>query len=262
MEVLPMKFLKKIIYWSIYWITKLIYPKTKMVGLENLPEEPCVIVSNHAQMNGPIVAELYFPGKRYIWCVQEMMHMKEVPAYAYQDFWSRKPKVLRPLYKLLSYLIAPLSVCVFNCADTIAVYRDKRVILTFRETTEKLCDGANVIIFPEHDVPHNHILWDFQDGFVSVAKNYYRQTGKKLAFVPMYLAPKIRQAVLGKPIYFDPEAPGKEERRRISEELMDAITEIAVSLPRHRVVPYPNIPKKDYPYNIPPEVTVHEKTSC
>ena len=257
-----MKILKKAVYWCAYRLVKLFYPKMEVVGLENLPQEPCVIVSNHAQMNGPIANQLYFPGKRLIWCAQEMMHWKEVPAYAYQDFWSRKPRAVRPLYKLFSYLIAPLSDCVFNCADTIAVYRDKRVIHTFRETTEELCDGANVIIFPEHDVPHNHILCDFQDGFVRVAKDYYRQTGKKLAFVPMYLAPKIRKMVLGKPIFYNPETPGKEERRRISGELMDAITEIAVSLPRHRVVPYPNIPKKDYPYNIPAEVTACENTCC
>lgn len=255
-----MKTLKKAVYRLIYWVIKLFYPQMKVVGLENLPEEPCVIVSNHAQMNGPIASQLYFPGKRYIWCTHEMMYLKEVPAYAYQDFWSRKPRAVQPFYKLLSYLIAPLSVCVFNNADTIAVYRDNRVILTFRETVEKLCDGANVIIFPEHDAPHNHILCDFQEGFVSVAKSYHRQTGKRLAFVPMYLAPKLRKMVLGKPIYFDPETPGKEERRRISGELMDAISEIAVSLPRHRVVPYPNISKKDYPYNIPEEVSIHEET--
>lgn len=257
-----MKILKNAVYRLIYWIIKLLYPPIKLVGLENLPEEPCVIVGNHAQMNGPIAGQLYFPGKRYIWCAHEMMFMKEVPSYAYRDFWSRKPKALQPLYKLLSYVIAPLSVCVFNCADTIAVYRDKRVILTLRETVEKLRDGANVIIFPEHDAPHNHVLCDFQDGFVSVAKSYYSQTGKALAFVPMYLAPKLREMVLGEPVYFDPEAPGKEERRRITGKLMDAITEIAVSLPRHKMVPYLNISKKDYPYNIPEEVTTHEKTSC
>ncbi len=257
-----MKILKKALYWALYWPIKLFYPKLKVVGTENLPDEPCVIVGNHAQMNGPLAGELYFSGKRYIWCAQEMMHMKEVPAYAYRDFWSRKPKAVRPFYKLLSYIIAPLSACVFNCANTIAVYRDKRVIQTFRETTEKLCDGANVIIFPEQDAPHNHILCDFQDGFVSVAKSYYRQTGKRLAFVPMYLAPKIRKIALGKPIFFDPEAPSKEERRRIATKLMNAITEMAVALPRHRVVPYLNIPQKDYPYNIPVEVTAHEKASC
>ena len=39
---------------------------------------------------------------------------------------------------------------------------------------------------------------------------------------------------------------------------MDEITAIAESLPEHTVVPYRNIPKKDYPTNRPKEY-VYEK---
>lgn len=257
-----MKKLQYRIYRIIRWLVKLFYPKMAVEGLEQLPQEPCIIVSNHAQMNGPIAGELYFPGNRHIWCAGEMMHLKEVPAYAYQDFWSRKPRAIRWLYKLLSYIIAPISVCIFNNAHTIGVYRDKRILSTFRETTEKLCDGSNVIIFPEHAVAYNAIVYEFQDGFVSVAKSYYRQTGKRLAFVPMYLAPNLKKMVLGTPVVFDPEAPIKEERRRICQYLTGEITAIARALPRHKVVPYLNVPKKEYPYNISAEVKDHEKTCC
>ena len=44
---------------------------------------------------------------------------------------------------------------------------------------------------------------------------------------------------------------------------MDSITDIAQSLPAHTVVPYLNIPKRDYPKNIPSEVkSQNEKASC
>jgi len=246
------------LYRLIKAIVRFFYPKMEVVGLENLPDEPVIAVGNHAQMNGPIAGELYYPGWHYTWCAGEMMHLKEVPAYAYRDFWSRKPKYIRWFYKLLSYLIAPLSVCVFNNANTIAVYHDARVISTFRETVAKLQDGASVIIFPEHDEPYNHILCGFQDRFIDIAKNYYRKTGRELAFVPVYLAPSLRQLHLGEPIRFCPDAPIKEERRRICEYLMAEITEMACALPEHKVVPYNNIPKKQYPSNIPKEVMPHE----
>ena len=126
------------IYKVIKALVRLFYPKMEIVGTENLPDEPTIIVGNHTQMNGPIACELYFPGNRYIWCAGQMMHLKEVPAYAYQDFWSNKPKYIRWFYKLLSYIIAPLSVCVFNNANTIGVYRDNRIISTFKETVQKL----------------------------------------------------------------------------------------------------------------------------
>lgn len=236
------------------------YPRMEVAGLENLPEEPALIVGNHAQMHGPIACELYFPGNRYTWCAGQMMRLKEVPGYAYEDFWSGKPKHSRWLYKLLSYLIAPLSVLIFNNARTVAVYKDSRLISTFRDTVSRLQEGASVIIFPEHDVPRNHIISDFQDKFVDIAKIYHKRTGVELSFVPMYIAPRLKKMYLGKPIRFCAANPIREERKRICDHLMAEITETACALPRHTVVPYRNIPKKDYPTNIPSEVPVHEET--
>lgn len=241
------------VYKVIKWLVKVFYPKIEVVGVDNLPDEPVMVVGNHTQMNGPIACELYFPGNRYTWCAGEMMHLKDVPAYAYKDFWSNKPKYIRWFYKLLSYIIAPLSVCVFNNAQTIGVYHDARIISTFKQTVQRLQEGSSVVIFPEHDVPHNHIICQFQDKFIDIAKLYYKRTKKELAFVPLYIAPTLKKMYLGKPIRFCAANPMEEERTRICEYLMKEITEIAISLPEHTVVPYNNIPKKDYPSNIPKE---------
>ena len=240
---------------------RLFYPGIRVVGTEFLPGEPAVIVCNHAKMNGPIACELYFPGQRKIWCTEEMMHTREVPAYAFHDFWSEKPKYIRWYYRILSYVIAPAASFIFNHADTIAVYRDRRIVSTLKETARALTEGANVIIFPEHHVPHNHIINDFQTGFVDIARLYYRKTGKEINFIPMYLAPRLKEMVLGKPVQYRHDAPKAEERTRICEYLMDTITDIACSLPKHTVIPYPNLPKKEYPTNIAETEDFHEKTS-
>ena len=239
----------KWLYRIIKALVRFFYPKMEGVGVEHLPQEPVIVVANHTQMNGPIACELYFPGERYTWCAGQMMHLKEVPAYAYEDFWSRKSKLSRPFYKLLSYLIAPLSVCVFNNANTIAVYRDARIVSTFKNTVKRLTEGASVVVFPEHDVPYNHIVYEFQDKFIDIAKLYYKRTGKPLAFVPMYIAPSLKKMYLGEPVRFDPSEPMDRERERICGSLMRQITDIACALPPHRVVPYRNISKEDYPMN-------------
>lgn len=236
-------------YRVIKWLVKVFYPKIEVVGQEHLPQESAIIVGNHSQMNGPIAGELYTPGAHYIWCAGEMMHLKDVPAYAYKDFWSEKPRLLRPFYKLLSYIIAPLSVCIFNNAHTIGVYHDTRIISTFKQTVQRLQEGNHVVIFPEHSVPHNHIICQFQDKFIDVAKLYYKRTGKAVSFVPMYLAPKLKKMYLGAPIAFCPDAPMEEERRRICAALMESITQMAVSAPEHKVIPYNNISPKLYPSN-------------
>lgn len=247
------------LYRVIRWLVWLFTPKFKVVGAENLPDEPCVIVGNHSQMYGPVAGELYTPGKHYIWCIGQMMHRKEVAAYAYQDFWSNKPKAFRWFYRLLSHLIAPLSELIFTNAHTIAVYHDTRLIGAYRDSIAKLQAGNSIVIFPEHNVKHNNIIYDFQDKFIDLARFYFKRTGTELRFVPLYLAPRLKTMYYGKPIRFCADAPIAEERKRICQALMDEITVMATALPEHTVVPYPNIPKKQYPKNIPLEVYIHEE---
>ena len=118
------------LYLGIRGCVKLLYPKCGLQYTENIPEKACVFVGNHSQINGPVMAELYFPGQPYIWCASQMMNIKEVPGYAYVDFWRHKNKIVKPFYRLLSCLIAPLSSCIFNNAHTIAVYHDARLLTT------------------------------------------------------------------------------------------------------------------------------------
>ena len=235
-----------LLYKIIKGLVRIFYRKMKVVGLENLPEKNAIIVGNHTQMNGPICGELFMPENCYTWCAGEMMHLKEVPAYAFSDFWSQKPKCLQPFYRFLSYLIAPLAACIFTNARTIAVYRDIRIMSTFKETLKTLENGRNVLIFPEKDEKYNNILYTFQENFINVAKLYYKKTGISLIFVPMYIAPKLNSMYIGKGIRFESINKIEEERKRISDYLSDEITKIARELPEHTVIPYRNIPRKYY----------------
>lgn len=233
-------------YRIIRWFVWLFYPEIEVVGKENLPDESCIVVGNHAQMNGPIAAELYFPVERYTWCAGEMMHFREVPKYAYTDFWSYKPLYNRWFYCLLSYAVAPISICIFNNANCIGVYHDMRILSTFRTSVDKLMEGKSLVILPEYNKPHNNIINEFRDKYIEVARMYHKKTGKEICFVPMYLSPRLKRMCLGRPVRFDSSASKVEERKRITEYLMEQVTEMARSLPEHKVVPYPNIPKRMY----------------
>ncbi len=224
-------------------------PKYRLEGTEKLPDGSVIFVGNHAQMNGPIFWELFSPKKSLIWCTSQMMVLREVPDYAFEDFWSGKPERIRWFYKLASYVIAPLSVCVFNNAHTLPVYHDRRIIDTMKLTAAALADGWSIAIFPEWKNKRNAIINEFQTGFVNAARLYYKNTGKSVDFVPFYLAPALKTAYFGNPIRFDPSAPIHRERERISEYLMDEVTRLAVTAPPHIVVPYDNIPKNEYPVN-------------
>lgn len=241
---------KPVLYRLIKKLVWLFSPKYTLHGTENLPDAPCVIVANHCQMYGPIAAELYMPRPRFTWCIGEMMRREEVPAYAFQDFWSMKPRRTHWFYHLLSHLIAPLAEYVFTNAHTIPVYHDVRIVSTFRQSLERLAAGSDIVIFPECGETYNAILWQFQKNFVDVARLCYRRTGNTLLFVPMYIAPSLKSIYFGEAVPFHPQASIEEERARVSGALMEAITRLAIGLPRHTVVPYPNIPKRLYPQNL------------
>ena len=178
------------------------------------------------------------------------MRWKEVPGYAFEDFWSFKPKSVRWFFQLASYLIAPFCVCIFNNANTIPVYRDSRIVSTFKETVRTLKNDTSVVIFPEHNIKKNNIIYEFDDKFIDIAKLYYKASGKEICFVPMYIAPKLNGIYMGTPIRFSADTDRTKERSRICSHLMDEITQTARNLPRHTVIPYRNIRKRDYPTNI------------
>lgn len=240
-------------------LLKLFYPKIKFYGTDNIPQQPVIFVGNHSQMAGPIICELFFPVKRYTWCAGEMMKLKEVPSYAYKDFWSQKPKYSRPFYRILSFIIAPLSVFLFNNANAVAVYKNSNGLSTFKNTVKLLSNGYSIVIFPENDKPYNNIIYDFQDKFIDVAKLYYKRCKKEISFVPMYIAPNLREVHFGKSISYCISCETQQQREIIKNHLMNEITTVAKNLPEHTVVPYRNIPKKLYPSNVPIKEDNYEK---
>ena len=244
------KIKKPLLYSLIKKTVTLFYKKRAFEGLANIPEEPSIIVGNHSKTHGPIMSELYFPKKKYIWCIGQMMNMKEAPDYAFDDFWSKKPKWNRWIYRILSYLIAPIAAYIFNNADCIPVYKDMRLAKTYINTVRGLEEGRRIIIFPECHNPFNNIINDFQDRFVDVAKLYHKRTGKNLAFVPMYHAVKLKKVVFGKPVFYDPDVPIEEQRKLIINYLQTNITSLAKGLPKHFVVPYENVKKRSYVTNL------------
>ena len=87
---------------------------------------------------------------------------------------------------------------------------------------------------------------------------YRRSAGRDLVFVPLYVAPRLKTLFFGAPVVFHPDAPLADERQRICRELMNEITRMAAAQPEHTVVPYPNVPRRQYPKNIPVEDLTHE----
>lgn len=227
-------------YKLLRFFVNLFYKKRKFEGLENVTEEPAIFVGNHSQMHGPLIAELQFPLKKQAWCIGNVLTIKEFINHAKTDFWGKKPKWIKWFFMLIAYIIAPVAVSVFRSAEIIEVYRDSRIIKTFKKTVKSLNEGTNIIIFPECPIPYNNIVNEFEENFVDVARLYYKMTNKCLSFVPMYNAVRLKKVLIGKPIKYSPEIPAEEMRKAICIYLKNEITSLALSLPSHEVVQYTN----------------------
>lgn len=225
------------------------FHKRTFLKKSNLPKEPCIIVTNHSQMYGPICCELYLDDPKTIWCISQMLDKKEVRDYAYNDFWSEKPKYIRWYFKMISKLFGPLLYHLMYYSNTLPVYKDNRIMATFKESIKKLNEGHNIIIFPESRNPFNEIINDFQENFVDLAKLYYRRYNKELYFVPMYNAVNLKKMVYGTPIKYDPNIDLEEQKHLICNHLKQEITTLAKELPLHKVVPYDNLPRRKYKNN-------------
>lgn len=237
---------KPVLFKIACFILKIFYKNKKYIGVENMPDEPSIYVANHVQMAGPLTSEFYFPKQKKIWCIGEMLNIKEAPNYSYDDFWPNKNIITKPIFRLISYIISPILVYVLKNADTIAVYKDARLMKTYRDTMKSLDSGDNIIIFPEYREKYNEIINDFLDKYIDVARLYYKKTGKELNFVPMYHAPKLGKILIGNSIKFNALNDIVDERLKINNYLKEEITKLAKSLPRHKVVPYENVKRKYY----------------
>lgn len=236
----------KILFKTLKFFAKIKYRNMEIVGIEKIQKPGTIIVANHAQLNGPIIAELFMPENCYIWANGQMTDFKEVPSYAMEDFFPYKKGWRRIFFKIASYLMAPILPCIMKNARAIPVYHDIRLAATIKNTVKKLSLGNNILIFPEKHEKQNNIVNQFREHFVDVARIYHKRTGKSLRFVPMYIAPKLDVCLFGDEIVFNPNEEIAIERHKICQHLTEEITRIGRKMPNHTVIPFDNISRKDY----------------
>lgn len=234
-------------YKFFFHLIKFFYPKYKVEILSPLKENSGVFVANHAQAHGPLSTTIYFPRKRKTWTIGEMCNKDEIIDFVMEDWWRNKK--CQWFYKLISkIIIRPIVTPLMQNADTISVYKDSRLRRTMKDTLNALKNNEDIIIFPEHREKYNKYINKFQEHFVDVVSLYARSENE-LYFYPTYICPSLKKIIIGEAILFNSNEDINIERIRIVKELQKAITKIAESLPRHKIVPYDNISKRKMIYS-------------
>lgn len=89
---------------------------------------------------------------------------------------------------------------------------------------------------------HKH----FSVGFVNIARQYYKETKKRLEFYPVYCCKKKWIIVVGEPVKYDPMAEFSSERERIGKYILNMMSDMALYHEENRTRGYynPTISKK------------------
>lgn len=223
---------KTLFYRTVYPLVKLANGKRTVTYEEDVPKgEGVVFVSNHAMARGPISMITNFGRPIRPWIAGEIMYKETAPDFVFFQFFSGNIKKHKRWNMFKSKFVAKILVNVFSNVGGIPVWTDRRILSTFSQTIEVLKNGEDVVIFGEKPERFTPYVAQISDGFSQFAYTYYKKTGKKIKFYPMYVGPK--QISVGKHIEFDPEVPVKEERRIIAEYLRDGIYDLALKQPPH-----------------------------
>lgn len=227
-----------IYYKFIRGILRLCFPHAENVYEETPGDEPAVFVCNHSAIRGPVMMTLDFKRKHQTWTVSCALDSKEAANYAYHDILFGRTRKPEWFWRMISRIIAKMLPPLLIYSDTIPVYHDKNIIKTFKQSVKALMEGNDLVIFAESPRRYSEFVCNLQEGFIDIARLYYRKSKKAIKFYPVYLEKKNAVISIGKPIAYDPELPLDEQRPIIAEYLRDNIDRLGRALPPHKPVPF------------------------
>ena len=208
----------------------------RVIGRENLngyEDGTMVLICNHGEIYGPVVANLYVPITFRPWVISNMMEKEAIVEHIYQGTMVRQRWLPERWKRPLINLISPLLVWVFNSLEAIPVYRGqpKELMRTFRETLNAMQAGDNILVFPENAENHapgeggyaREGVGQLYTGFAMIAPMYYAKTHKRAVFVPIYASRKHRTLTIGQGVVYDPDNNATAEKLRIVDALLDSM---------------------------------------
>lgn len=212
----------------------------RVVGRENVRaagDVSHVFVCNHGEIYGPIIANVYLPYPVRPWAISEVTDPRRTADYIYEGTYKRQKWLPEKWRYPAARLVAPIIIWATQSIGSIPVYRNnlRELMTTFRLTAEAMEAGDHILVFPENPMDERmHTgsyvrggVGEFYTGFTMVAPLYYKRTGKKCVFVPLYADQKNRTLTLGKPVAYDPDNEPNAEKRRLCDALRGEMLRMA-----------------------------------
>jgi len=206
----------------------------RVEGTEKVDERDgaVVFVCNHGQIYGPIVTNLYIPFDFRPWIISPMLDPRAIARFISHNRWLNRKWIPARVRTTVCRMAAPILYWAMRSTNPIPVYRDNlhKTKRTFQLTVEAMEAEYNILIFPENPKKSgyaNHGVGEFFRGFAYIGRDYYRKTGNRPVFYPIYASRKKRIIRFGEGVRFDPGNPAEQEKERLTRTLHDVIAGMA-----------------------------------
>ena len=207
-----------------------LFYRRKVIGRDIIDSsQASVFVCNHGFTSGPITAALYFPVRFRVWINSTMLNCKEASA-SMEDSFRDNFKFLGRWGRKAFCRVASWLVChVLRSYHPIPVYKGntRKTIETLSLSIDALNKGENLLIFPEKpddDGYNDETFKEFNTGFATLGRAYYKNTGRRLKFYPVFSDAPTHTLIIGEPVTYDPENEPRSEKLRITSELQGRMT--------------------------------------
>ena len=188
-------FFKKIFFGPIY--------RAKVESEIKVLPDKAVIASIHSAKSGPMSIAVSYPKFCAIWG-----HGAMLGSYRDRFKYLRNVLYIQKMHKnkfvatFKALYEAVFSIWVYKGMKMVGTYTDMRMLTTIKNSVEILDDNASIVIFPEDSSKgYFEKIQSAYSGFVVLASQYYKKRGEDVPVLPMYVSPKTKRLIVGKPRY-------------------------------------------------------------
>lgn len=209
-------------------IVRKVYPKYKVI-LPQTIDGPAVYITHHQNLFGPFITLLWFPKSLHAWILHVFLD-RHTCYRQYVDYtFTKRFGWNRTLSKICAFLVSFLIAKLLNSGKGIPVYRGSRKILkTFHLSVKALKNGESIVIFPDIDYSDSTAnVKELYEGFLSLDRYYYRETGEHVCFIPLYVSKKKRLLIANRKIYFREGEDVQTERKTVLQNIHANLNELA-----------------------------------
>ena len=190
--------------------------------------QKAIYTGNHCAADGPIIYELCFPLLLTPWGAHQMCGTyRERWNYLYHIYYMQKLKYGKLKSCLKATILGFFSIGTYRGIGLIPTYQDARLVKSLRFSMDILNCGHGLLIFPENSNDgYKEILEEYNCGFVTLSKLYYKLHGEDLPVYNVYFSKRHRKMVIGEPHYLNKMLESGMTENEVARFMMDKTNKI------------------------------------